>query len=126
MAAEASNASSPTAGGGLEDIILLGRSAERLAAVRASLAQADGAPPHHEVICDVSDPAEVTYAAQAIEELVGAPFGLVNSAGICSPAALESLSYQNWLETVNVNLTGTFLVSQAIAFLCFEGARPGA
>jgi NAD(P)-dependent dehydrogenase (short-subunit alcohol dehydrogenase family) len=106
-------------------VILLGRSAERLAAVRASLAQADGAPPHHEVICDVSDPAEVTYAAQAIEELVGAPFGLVNSAGICIPAALGSLSYENWLETINVNLTGTFLISQAIALLMLRGGAPG-
>jgi NAD(P)-dependent dehydrogenase (short-subunit alcohol dehydrogenase family) len=106
-------------------VILVGRSAERLSEVRASMRQPDGGPAHHQVICDVSDATEVKDAAQAIGELIGAPFGLVNSAGVCIPAALESLRYRDWVETINVNLSGTFLVSQAVALMMLRGGVAG-
>lgn len=106
-------------------VILVGRSAERLSEVHASMRQADQGPTHHQVICDVSNATEVKDAARAIEGLVGTPFGLVNSAGVCIPAALGSLSYSDWLETINVNLSGTFLVSQAIALMMLRGGAAG-
>jgi NAD(P)-dependent dehydrogenase (short-subunit alcohol dehydrogenase family) len=39
---------------------------------------------------------------------------LVNSAGIAALAPAEELSYVHWERTIAVNLTGTFVVAQAV------------
>jgi len=63
--------------------------------------------------CDVSDEASVLAAAQAVREQLGAVVGLVNNAGIMSPAALQDVSLEQWNRVLAVNLTGALLCARA-------------
>ncbi|MBO0678276.1 SDR family oxidoreductase [Mycolicibacterium sp. S2-37] len=65
--------------------------------------------------CDVTVPGQVTSAVDAVVDELGAPFGLVNAAGVCVPASLPDVSLRSWETTLSVNLTGTFLMCQAVA-----------
>jgi NAD(P)-dependent dehydrogenase (short-subunit alcohol dehydrogenase family) len=62
----------------------------------------------------VTDPASVEAC---VAEVLGA-FGridvLVNSAGIVDLAPAEDISLRSWQRTLDVNLTGSFLVAQAV------------
>ena len=64
--------------------------------------------------CDVSDPAAVTATVQAVLEHYGRIDILVNCAGIGPLAAAEDLSLDVWDATMDVNLKGTFLMSQTV------------
>jgi len=62
---------------------------------------------------DVSDPVEVEVLFAAIRENFGRLDVLFNNAGVWPPATpLEDLTYRQWQETVDVNLTGSFLCAQ--------------
>ena len=65
-------------------------------------------------VCDVSDPESV---AAAVAKVIG-EFGqidiLVNSAGVVHLAPAEDLALSAWNSTMSINLTGTFLMSQAV------------
>lgn len=64
--------------------------------------------------CDVADPASVEAAVTAVVEAFGRVDVLVNSAGIVALAPAEELPFDAWQRTLSVNLTGTFVVSQAV------------
>lgn len=66
-------------------------------------------------ICDISDPGAVEMAANASAKELGAIDILVNNAGISGPN-VPSWEYpvEDWLRVINVDLTGTFLVSRAV------------
>jgi NAD(P)-dependent dehydrogenase (short-subunit alcohol dehydrogenase family) len=64
--------------------------------------------------CDVSDSESVTRTVQAVVEAKGRIDILVNSAGIARLGAAEELSVKDWEATIAVNLTGTFLMCQAV------------
>lgn len=78
-----------------------------VAALRKSGIDAIGRP------CDVAEPA----AVRAFADFVGAERGdaavLVNNAGIGRMAPLESLSLEDWDQTMAVNLRSLYLVTQA-------------
>jgi NAD(P)-dependent dehydrogenase (short-subunit alcohol dehydrogenase family) len=64
--------------------------------------------------CDVSDPASVQWAvADALAALGGIDI-LVNSAGVALLAPAEELSLEHWDKTIDINLKGVFLMSQAV------------
>lgn len=76
------------------------------------------------VPADVTDPASV----QALFDLVTQSFGrldlLFNNAGAGAPAVpLEDLTVAQWRRVIDVNLTGTFLCTQA-AFRLMKGQTP--
>jgi D-threitol dehydrogenase (NAD+) len=73
--------------------------------------------------CDVSDAASVEAAVAAAVEATGAIDVLVNCAGIVDLAPAEELSTRAWDRTIAVNLTGTFLVSQAVGRRMLEAGR---
>jgi 3-oxoacyl-[acyl-carrier protein] reductase len=50
----------------------------------------------------------------AVERSLGAPLILVNNAGIARPRALDAHDERAWDETIAVNLTSAFLVTQAV------------
>jgi D-threitol dehydrogenase (NAD+) len=82
--------------------------------LEAARARADGLPGAEAFACDVTDPASVE---SAVGEVLGS-FGridiLVNSAGIVDLAPAEDISLGAWQRTLDVNLTGSFLMAQAV------------
>lgn len=64
--------------------------------------------------CDVSDPASVAAAVDAVVDEFGRIDILVNSAGIVMLAPAEDLPLDAWDKTIDINLKGTFLVCQAV------------
>jgi NAD(P)-dependent dehydrogenase (short-subunit alcohol dehydrogenase family) len=64
--------------------------------------------------CDVSDPESVEAAVAAVIEAFGRVDVLVNSAGVVMLAPAEEISVSAWRTTLDVNLTGTFLMAQAV------------
>src|SRR5690625_1092702 len=68
---------------------------------------------HRAFECDVSDLGSVTAAIAAVEHELGQIDVVVNSAGVVFLDAAEDLTLDLWEKTLNVNLTGSFLVGQA-------------
>ena len=65
--------------------------------------------------CDVTDEAAVEAAVGAVAQAFGRIDILVNSAGIVDLAPAEELTLATWRRTLDVNLTGSFLVARAAA-----------
>ncbi len=66
------------------------------------------------VACDVSSPADVDKLFAATVEKFGRVDLLFNNAGIGSPAVpIDELSIDHWMNTVAINLTGSFLCARA-------------
>lgn len=66
------------------------------------------------VLFDVSKPDQVRPAIEALERDVGPVDILVNNAGIHRYGLLAELDFARWQEVLDVNLTGAFVVSQAV------------
>lgn len=64
--------------------------------------------------CDVADPGSVTATVDAAVDAFGRIDILVNSAGVARLAPAEELSQKFWDDTIAINLTGTFQMSQAV------------
>jgi NAD(P)-dependent dehydrogenase (short-subunit alcohol dehydrogenase family) len=64
--------------------------------------------------CNVADAESVHSAVDAVIAAYGRIDLLVNSAGVVELAPAEELARAAWDTTIAVNLTGTFLVSQAV------------
>lgn len=64
--------------------------------------------------CDVSDPSSVESTVEAVIQTYGRIDILVNSAGVVMLAPAEELTVTAWTTTIAVNLTGTYLMSQAV------------
>jgi NAD(P)-dependent dehydrogenase (short-subunit alcohol dehydrogenase family) len=64
---------------------------------------------------DVADAASVAQAVRTAEAALGGLDGVVNAAGIFSPAGLADTTAELFSRTLAVNLMGTFLVMQAAA-----------
>lgn len=65
------------------------------------------------VTCDVGDPTSVHEAVTDVVAAFGRVDGLVNNAGVIGFQRLEDLEVAEWQRLVAVNLTGTFLCTQA-------------
>jgi NAD(P)-dependent dehydrogenase (short-subunit alcohol dehydrogenase family) len=65
--------------------------------------------------CDVTDPASIAAAVQALLDEWGQIDVLVASAGIYTGSPLEEVSLEQWKRTIDINLTGVFLTNQAVA-----------
>jgi len=63
---------------------------------------------------DVSDPASVRATVSAAATELGAPTILVNCAGIGAFANSHEMPFEEWSRIIGVNLTGTFLMAQAV------------
>jgi len=90
-------------------LVLAGRRGEALERVAAELPG-----PSLCVPTDVSDPRAVEALFAAVGERFGRLDLLFNNAGIFTPAAtVDEIAVEDWLASVNVNLTGTFLCTSA-------------
>lgn len=66
------------------------------------------------IVCDVTDKAEVDAAVERVVERFGSVNALVTSAGIEKSAPSHLVAGTDWRATIDVNLTGTFLLCQAV------------
>ncbi|MBB2900545.1 3-oxoacyl-[acyl-carrier protein] reductase [Kineococcus radiotolerans] len=68
-----------------------------------------------EVACDVTDPASVAAAVEAVVQRWGTIDVLVNNAGVNVDGRVADLTWDGWRRCFDVNVGGVFLVSQAVA-----------
>lgn len=64
--------------------------------------------------CDVADAASVEATVAEVAAAFGQIDILVNSAGIVDLAPAEDISLAAWQRTLDINLTGSFLMAQAV------------
>lgn len=77
------------------------------------------------VTLDVTDEASVAAGLdQAWAEFSGLDL-LVNNAGVLTVADLAEAELRDWEKTLNVNATGTFLMSRAMVRRLLQDGRPG-
>jgi NAD(P)-dependent dehydrogenase (short-subunit alcohol dehydrogenase family) len=103
-------------------VVLAGRHAETL---ERTIAEAGSAGAKARAVpTDVTDLASVCALFAAVKEEFGRLDLLFNNAGIGAPAVpLEDMSLEAWRRVVDVNLTGTFLCTQA-AFRLMKEQTP--
>ena len=106
-------------------VALAGRRPEPLQAVVA----ASGAPPARAIAVptNVADPASVSALFAKTREAFGRLDLLFNNAGVGAPPVnLEDLTFEQWKNVVDINLTGVFLCTQeAIRMMKSQNPRGG-
>ena len=88
-------------------VALVGRTPEKLATVRAEIAEDGGSASAHP--CDIRDEALVGQTIDAVLRLRGRLDGLVNNAGGQYRAPMKSISTKGFEAVVRSNLTGGFI-----------------
>ncbi|WP_406864557.1 SDR family oxidoreductase [Streptomyces sp. HUAS MG47] len=97
------------------DLVLVGRTADRLARAREELA-AVGGTRVMTAVCDVRDPERLAAALDGCEAgPVGLPDVLVSSAAANFPVAAEELSPNGWRAVVDITLTGAWFAMREFA-----------
>jgi NAD(P)-dependent dehydrogenase (short-subunit alcohol dehydrogenase family) len=91
-------------------VVALGRRPEALAALAER-----GDPRLHAAPIDLRDPASIAATADAWIGTLGRIDVLVNCAGVAFATKVLDISLEEWDETLATNLTGAFLLSQAVA-----------
>lgn len=86
---------------------------KRLTEEGATVVASDLTPPDGGVICDVTDEASCAAAVAEALNRHGRLDVLANVAGIASGNRIEDVTPDDWRRVLDVNLTGTFLLSQA-------------
>ena len=69
------------------------------------------------LVCDLSDPAAITPMVEQVLKVWGQIDILVNNAGTTWGSPAEEHPLEAWQKVINLNLTGTFLVTQAVGKL---------
>ncbi|MBN1267616.1 MAG: SDR family oxidoreductase [Anaerolineales bacterium] len=72
------------------------------------------------LLCDVTSKESVQDAVNVVLKAWGQVNILVASAGVYTGSPLEEVPLEQWLRTVNINLTGVFLTNQAVAPLLMK------
>ena len=104
-------------------VALAGRRSEPLQAVVAE-AKALGFDRALAVATDVSKPDSVTALFERTRQQFGRVDVLFNNAGVGLPAGgFDELTFEQWQNVVNINLTGSFLCAQA-AFRLMKAQSP--
>ena len=100
-------------------VALAGR---RVAELEKTAAMAGGGN-LHVISTDVRQPDSVRALFAGTREKFGRLDVLFNNAGVTTGIPFEDLSYEQWSEVVNVNLTGSFLCAQE-AFRMMKAQQP--
>ncbi len=76
-------------------------------------------------LCDVANPDAVKAAVADAMSAFGSIDIAVNSAGVAFLAPAEDLSLDAWDKTININLKGSFLVTQAVGKAMIAAGKGG-
>jgi 3-oxoacyl-[acyl-carrier protein] reductase len=93
-------------------VAMVGRSSEKLA---EAAAEAVAGGTIRQYAADVSDWDQVQGVVAAIQEDTPQIHGLVNNAGITKDGLLVRMAPDQWQDVLDVNLTGTFFFTRALA-----------
>jgi 3-oxoacyl-[acyl-carrier protein] reductase len=97
----------------------------RVAAVDLSIASLEASDHLLPLACDVSQADSVEAAVADSIARFGAIDGLVNNAGISRAAMADKMTLETWQSVVDVNLTGSFLMMQAVGKQMIQAAKSG-
>lgn len=104
------------------DVAIVDTDVEEAKKTVASIKQATGTHPIA-IEADVTSPEDVE---RMIGEIVG-EFGRIdiafNNAGICINAPAEEMTFTQWKNVIDINLTGVFLTSQAVGKVMLEQGK---
>ncbi len=101
------------------NVVMVDRNEENLKLAAADL-------PDDRVLFVVGDVVSEDFARSCVGNSVarfGAVHGLVNNAGIIRPAMLEKMTMADWQDVLSVNLTGCYVMMQAVGRHMLERAR---
>jgi len=102
-------------------LIITGRDERGLSLARTELEKFNA--PVLAQSCDVRSPDSVDYLFALIRQLRQPLDILINNAGIGHPArTVDALPYPTWMEVIDTNLTGLFLVTQAALAVMKRGS----
>lgn len=100
-------------------VVGVARSEDGLAETRRIIEEDEGGEATM-LVCDVTSKDSVTQMAEEVREHLGQVDVLVNNAGVAWERAFSDLSIDEFQQTMDVNVLGPFLVSQAIGGLMVE------
>jgi NADP-dependent 3-hydroxy acid dehydrogenase YdfG len=92
------------------EVFVTGRNQERL----DQLSAAAGIPASHQFAADVSRSTDITHLMEAVLGHMGAPEILVNAAGVGIIKSIDHLSEEDFINSLQTNLLGTFLLVKAV------------
>jgi 3-oxoacyl-[acyl-carrier protein] reductase len=100
--------------------------ARRFAAEGARVASLDLREPQAQpggiaVACDVADASSVERAVADVKEAFGKIDVLAHFAGITKDAMSYKMTLEQWNDVIRVNLTGSFLIAQAVSRVMEDG-----
>lgn len=87
---------------------------EKLDRSRAELLQMDGAAQILTIPCDITNEANVVSAVQTIADRFGRLNIVVNNAGVSVSIPSDECTLEQWNWVMNVNCTGSFLISREV------------
>jgi NAD(P)-dependent dehydrogenase (short-subunit alcohol dehydrogenase family) len=94
-------------------VALAGRNMEKLAKAEAEMRVSDLDVAHFQV--DMARPDSISRLMESVLRAFGRIDFLFNNAGLIHRAPMEDFPIEVWEEMIKVNLTGPFLLSQAVA-----------
>lgn len=110
---------------GAKAIIIFDANQELGDAAAAELHEKSGLPVSFFKV-DVRDGAAINAAVDSVVEMYGTPDALVNAAGIAdSNIKAETYDPAMFRRLIDINLTGTFLMSQAVGRAMMAAGKPG-
>src|SRR6266700_3633889 len=77
----------------------------------------------HALLCDVADATSVETMLQQALDACGKIDVLVNNAGLTWGTPAEEMPLERWRQVIDANITGTFLMSQAVGRHMLERSR---
>jgi 3-oxoacyl-[acyl-carrier protein] reductase len=83
--------------------------------IQEAVASLPGSGKHRGYVCDISEWDHTETVVREIQEAYGSVYGLVNNAGVTRDGLLVRMKPQDWQFVLDVNLTGTFHFTRAIA-----------
>ena len=106
------------------NVVICSRKIEPLEEVREEIKARGGKA--HAVECDVTDPEDVEKVVREAEEAFGAVDVLVNNSGATWGAPAAEMPLEKFDQVVQVNVRGTFLMSQTVGRRMIEAGTGGA